>query len=98
MISLFLQQTLEDNEQRRQFERLGQKLFGAFFNRTHGQIDRAVRRQHQQRSSRVDLFETRQQIERGAVRQHVVGDYYIRSRGAKNVLGVLTAFAPRDRI
>src|SRR5262249_21672868 len=92
IVTLFLQESLKDDEERGKFERLGQKLLRSFLDRPDCQINRPVRGQHKQRNTRIDLSQTRQKIERGAVGQHVVSNDDVRPGVPKQLLRVVAAF------
>ena len=75
--------------QRRHFDRFGEELFRSLFNGFNCQVNRAVGRQNQQRNFGINLFQTRKQVQRRAIRQHVISDDYIRSRIAEKVTRIL---------
>ena len=50
---------LEDHQQGRQLDGLGQEVLGALLDRLHGEIDRAMPREHRDRNRGVDAAEPR---------------------------------------
>jgi hypothetical protein len=80
-----LQETLQNDEQGLELNRFGEKVVGALFDRSHGQVDGSKRRQDDQRRGGIDIFETRQEIKRMAIREHVIDDDRIRPGRLKEV-------------
>ena len=80
-VLLVLDDPFDDERERRQFDRLGEKLLGAFLHGRHGEFDRAVSGQDDHRHVDALLLDMRQQIERGAVGKRVVDErevWYLR--------------------
>ena len=72
--ALLLQEPLDEDEERLRLDRLRQELLGAVLDGADGEVDRAVRRQDDERRLLGELLDLRQDVERGAVREAVVGD------------------------
>ena len=94
LLALALEQPPQHHQQRRQLDRLGQELVGAFLDRAHGQVDRGVAGQHHHRQRRVDLADPGQQLERRAVGQHVVEHHRVGVALAHDLLGGRAACPP----
>ncbi len=54
-IALIFKNALEDDEERRHFDRFRQKLFGAFFDRLHRQVNRGVPGEDDDGHARINL-------------------------------------------
>lgn len=86
----------EDDQQRREVDRLGEKLLGAFLDRRDGQLDAGVRGEDDHGDGGVDGLELRQQVEGRAVAQLVVEDDRVRPHAARLGEGVGTVLRLAD--
>ena len=95
--ALRVERAVEDDQQRRQLDRLRQELLRPFLDGADRELDAGVRGEHDDGDRGIDRFELRQQIERGAVAQFVVEDDRVRPLLARlrqrgdAVLGVETS-------
>jgi hypothetical protein len=91
-----LERALEDDVERRKIERLGEEVLRPFAHGLHGEIDRPVRGEDDDRHAGVDLAELGQELEGVPVGERVIDDRHVRTNGAKRLLGRLTAIRFRD--
>src|SRR5262252_8959305 len=73
-VLLVLDDALDDERERRQLDRLREELLRALLHGHHGELDRAMTGQHDDRHVDALLFDVRQQIEGGAVWKRVVDE------------------------
>ena len=87
LLPLALEEALDDDQERRQLDGLGQELVRALLHRPHGEVDRRVAGQDDDRHRGVDLADAGQQVEGGPVGQHVVEDHGVGVPLAHRLLG-----------
>ena len=70
--SLGLEGALDERHQRRELDGFGEEVLSALLDRAHGEIDRAVAGEHDQRHVRIGALEPGEQIEGVPVGKHEV--------------------------
>ena len=80
-VLLVLDDAIEDDGQRRQLDRLREKVLGAFLDGRDGQLDRAMAGDDNHGHVDTGALELRHQIERRAVGQGIVHRHHVRHDG-----------------
>ena len=97
-VSLILNCTLDNREESGQLDWFCEKLLGSLFDRTHREIDRPVRGEHDERNGTIEFPQPGQEIEGRTVWKTVVQNGYRGARSAKHVKGVLTCLGLVDAV